>query len=187
MRIHLFLFSLFLLIPLYAQDTTEKVYNKQFFAELGGPGDLFSANLDCRFDPKSRLGLGYRVGIGFGIVYQDVFIDFEKDDDNWPSLHYKEETIVYAAIPVVINYLFGNASSPHTFEVGVGTTYLSKEVDLYNWNDNAAVGHFIGHLHFMYRKQPLTSGLTWRIGLMPVIGTAGDLSLSAAVGIGFSF
>src|SRR4051794_32238666 len=35
-----------------------------FYAELGGPGILFSANIDTRFKP-SHLGLGGRAGIGF--------------------------------------------------------------------------------------------------------------------------
>lgn len=35
-----------------------------FYAELGGPGILFSANFDSRFT-KSSLGFGGRVGIGF--------------------------------------------------------------------------------------------------------------------------
>lgn len=35
-----------------------------FFAELGGPGILFSANVDRRFT-KANLGFGGRIGIGF--------------------------------------------------------------------------------------------------------------------------
>ena len=35
-----------------------------FFAELGGVGILFSANIDTRFKP-SRLGWGGRIGLGF--------------------------------------------------------------------------------------------------------------------------
>lgn len=36
----------------------------QFFAEVGGPGILFSANIDTRFNTSS-LGWGGRIGLGF--------------------------------------------------------------------------------------------------------------------------
>ena len=36
----------------------------QFYAELGGAGILFSANVDSRF-AKSSLGWGGRIGLGF--------------------------------------------------------------------------------------------------------------------------
>ncbi len=51
-------------ISLMAQDNDQSVKvpgRNSFYAELGGPGILFSANYDGRFK-KSHLGLGGRVG-----------------------------------------------------------------------------------------------------------------------------
>ena len=53
-------------------QTTNKVANQSFYAELGGPGILFSANYDTRFK-KSPFGLGGRVGLGFVSGYFQEF------------------------------------------------------------------------------------------------------------------
>src|SRR6187200_3735272 len=43
-----------------------------FIAELGGPGIVFSANYDTRFQ-QSRLGIGGRIGVGFVSAYDDYY------------------------------------------------------------------------------------------------------------------
>ncbi len=166
-----------------AQESNEndtKLKNMQFYVEFGGPGVLFSANIDSRFNSQSKLGLGFRAGVGFGLLYEEYdYYDY--------GYYFSSETTSYATFPVEINYLFGKQSSPHMFEVGVGATILSKKMDLYNYNSDYNPGNVIGHATFMYRRQPLDGGFTWRIGLMPVIGTAGDIALSGGVGFGYSF
>ena len=176
---------------LSAQDNSgkEDLHNMHFYAEVGGPGSVFSANLDGRFHPGSKLGLGYRLGIGFGYAYEDIFTLIPEDESSnkWPYYTYEEISTSFVTIPLVINYLFGKDNSPHIFEVGLGASVLSEKINLYNYADNLSKGYFIGHAHFMYRRQPLSGGFTWRVGLMPVAGTGGDILLSGAASIGYVF
>ena len=172
------------LFGLKAQNVNENnISNKLFYAELGGPGVVFSANLDRRFNPESKFGFGYRVGLGFGLEYEHAY--------NYLSiLLFDPETpkSSYGTIPVGINYLLGKDHSPGMFEIGAGTTFLTKKINLYNLdNDLAKPGNFIGHFTFMYRRQPIRGGFAFRIGFMTVIGTGGDLFPSAAAGFGYAF
>ena len=178
----------FLLAQNHNEKEKENLHNMYFYAEVGGPGNVFSANLDGRFHPSSELGLGYRFGVGFGYAYEDIFTLIPDDKNpNWPSYTYEEISTSFVTIPLVINYLFGKDNSPHIFEVGLGASVLSEKVNLYNYTENLAKGYFIGHAHFMYRRQPLSGGFAWRIGLMPVVGTGGDILLSGAASIGYVF
>ena len=169
------------LFGLNAQNADEnKLKNKSFYVEFGGPGVLFSANLDGRFNSESKLGLGYRVGLGFGAEFEKEY----SDENFFPDLSVSS----YGTIPLGINYLFGKEHSPHLFEIGAGTTILfhsGERIRVYS--DNRGTGHFIGHATFMYRRQPLNGGFTFRVGLMPVVGNLGDFYLSAAVGLGYAF
>src|ERR1700750_1000845 len=87
----------------FAQNTTGSSYpgKTSFFAEIGGPGVLFSANYDTRFH-KSNLGIGGRIGIGFVTAY---------DDRNDTVLNYnyyyggRQRSVL--TVPVQVNYLFG--------------------------------------------------------------------------------
>ena len=162
----------------------EKPTNKLFYTELGGPGVLFSANLDGRFNPESRLGLGYRIGLGFAVknAFTDGYYDYHTD--KW----YEVKPSSYGTIPVGLNYLFGKEYSPHIFEVGGGATILTKKISLYNWdNDLSKPGVLLGYTSFMFRRQPVNGGFTFRVGFMTVIGTGGDFLPSGAIGFGYSF
>src|SRR5688572_14468489 len=105
-----FVFALFSFGVLSAQETAEpgKIEGRtSFFVELGGPGILFSSNIDHRFR-KSRLGPGGRVGVGFVTSTEEV---------GTPGTYmYRNVSVV--TIPVQLNYIFGKNVSPHTFEVG---------------------------------------------------------------------
>jgi hypothetical protein len=169
------LFSVFLLSA-FSQD--EPKVSKQFYTELGGPGIMFSANMDTRLSNKSHLGWGLRVGIGFTI----------KDDDYYDSNgNYSSSIRTIPTLPVGFNYLFGKEGSAHTFEVGAGTTFLFQKVEMLNYDSHRKEGYFMGFFTFMYRRQPLTDGFTWRIGMTPLINTAGDIVPFGAAGIGFAF
>src|SRR5215218_8917212 len=99
----------------FSQDTRQATTVKQFYTEMGGPGILFSANFDTRFSSENHLGLGMRLGIGFTI----------KDDGTYdPNGIYQDGIRTIPTLPVGINYLFGKGTSPHTFEVGGGATFL---------------------------------------------------------------
>ena len=175
------------LFGLKAQNTYEpEMKNMVFYTEFGGPGVLFSANLDGRFNPESKLGLGYRVGLGFAVKLEDEYYDYYDYSSSYRNKHGGPKS--YGTVPVGINYLFGREYSPNVFEIGAGLTLLTKKVSLYNWdNDYSDPGNFIGHATLMYRRQPLNGGFTFRIGFMTVVGTGGDFLPSAAIGFGYAF
>src|SRR5215217_2262011 len=140
---------------LYAQSETKTVPGRtSFYAELGGPGILFSANIDTRFK-ATHLGWGGRAGIGF--------VTGTEDEYDPATGYYNYEDVSVISVPVQLNYIFGKASSPHTFEVGAGLTYLGRKLEIMNFYDDKATQLF-GTFSFMYRRQPAEGGFTWRIG-----------------------
>ena len=175
-----FLLIVLILAGFAAQAQTETNSDKvpgrtSFYVELGGPGILFSANVDSRFQ-KSNLGLGFRAGLGF------VTADEEFTDASGYT-YYEPRSVV--TVPVQLNYVFGKPTSPHTFEVGAGLTYAGKELDILNFYDEKKT-QLYGSASFMYRRQPLGGGFTWRIGFTPLIAH-GYIQPSGAVGVGYNF
>ena len=155
-------------------DNPPTVAQTQFFAELGGPGVLFSANIDRRF-AKSHLGWGGRVGLGF------VSGDYEYDNAN--GYYYRQRSVF--TLPLQVNYIFGKANSPHTFEVGAGATILGKKIDVFDLY-NAGGSSVLGTASFMYRRQPADGGFAWRIGFTPFVSD-GFIQPSGGVSVGYSF
>ncbi|TAE14925.1 MAG: hypothetical protein EAZ47_10815 [Bacteroidetes bacterium] len=162
---------------LHAQTNNTKEANKTFFAEFGGPGILFSANFDQRFKSKERLGFGYRAGLGFTLVDETEFTN---------NMFFTTRTNTVITVPLGVNYLFGRPNSPNMFEVGVGGTILSRPSSILNYNDYTQ-GNLTGNATFMYRRQPVDGGFSFRIGFVPTINTDGDIFPFAAVGLGYSF
>ena len=158
----------------YSQEATSgKVPGRSsFYAELGGPGILFSANYDTRFS-NSNLGWGGRIGLGFVSGY------LEPNDQGW----YDDPSSVVTA-PVQVSYIFGKKSNPHTFEVGAGVTFVGKKVDVLDFYDNPT--NFFGSASFMYRRQPANGGFTWRIGFTPLIAK-GYIQAFGGASVGYSF
>ena len=151
------------------------VANKVFYTELGGPGLIMSANVDGRFKSKERLGLGFRIGAGFGVG------KFHNDQN--PE---KDVRRTYYSVPAGLNYVFGKPSVSSTFEVGAGVAYLTREVSIYNI-DVEKLSNWIGFVSFMYRVTPVNGGFSFRIGMTPIIGTAGDLFPMGALSLGYAF
>ena len=162
----------------FAQESGETSVpsHTSFYAELGGPGILFSVNVDKRFK-KSRLGLGGRIGIGF------VTADEPKYDpvNGW----YNYDPVSVLTVPVQLNYILGKGTSPHTLEVGAGLTYVGKKLDIINFYDDRKSNLF-GTFSFMYRRQPVDGGFTWRAGFTPLIAN-GYIQPFGAVGVGYNF
>lgn len=142
-----------------------------FIAELGGPGILFSANIDTRFT-QSTLGWGGRIGLGF--------VTADEYDGNFG---YELRSVV--TVPIQINYVFGKSDSPNTLEVGAGATYVGRKLEIFNFYDDKTTNLF-GTVSFMYRRQPLKGGFTWRAGFTPLIAK-GYIQPSGAVSVGYSF
>ena len=158
----------------------EKTANKVFYAELGGPGLIMSANFDSRIKPDERLGFGFRLGAGFG------YGDFEAGQPNQYG-YYERVTRTYYSIPAGLNYVFGKPYSAHTFEVGAGVSILTRKVALFNYSYDDKPGNAIGFFTFMYRLMPENGGFSFRIGLTPIIGTSGDLFPMGSIGFGHVF
>src|SRR5258705_7151399 len=93
-------------------SSTEKnsVGKASFYAEGGGPGIAFSANIDTRFK-GGRLGLGGRAGLGFVSSYNDYY-------DPITGYYTSFDRQSALTVPVQVNYIFGKNNSPHTFEIG---------------------------------------------------------------------
>jgi hypothetical protein len=148
-----------------------------FYAELGGPGVLFSANFDRRFKPSS-LGWGFRAGIGFVTSWDDSY-------DTSRNYYYYSRQRSVATFPVQVNYIFGKPASPHTFEAGAGLTLLSKKMDVFDsYRDDKSL--LLATFSFMYRRQPLNGGFSWRIGFTPII-SSGYIQPSGGGSVGFNF
>ena len=155
----------------------EAVASKQFYTEMGGPGVIMSANFDGRFKSNVRLGWGYRLGAGFSVgKFEELSAD---------GLYEDVHRTIYT-FPAGLNYVFGRPDRTLTFEVGAGATYLSREVSIFNW-DVEKPGHVIGFVTFMFRRTPVNGGFSFRIGFTPIIGTAGDMMPSGAIGFGYAF
>jgi hypothetical protein len=182
MRLIFLIISLFISSELFAQEKSINTVSGQtmFYAELGGPGILFSANIDRRFT-KSAFGFGGRIGLGF------VTTDVQVESTN-PSGLYSYETRSIPTIPIQLSYVFGKVNSVHSMEVAAGVTFTGRKIDIFNSNyrTNSVGASAFGTASFMYRKIPKDGGFTWRIGFTPIIG-GGYIQPSAGVGIGYSF
>lgn len=146
----------------FAQTDTQKTTEgrNSFFAEAGGPSIMFSANLDRRFT-ASNLGIGGRIGIGFVTAW-----DEEYDPVTGTYRGGRDRSV--ATVPVQLNYIFGKADSPHTFEAGVGVTYMGRKLGVLNFYDETESKWF-GTFTFMYRRQPKSGGFSWRAGFTPLV------------------
>jgi len=148
-----------------------------FFAEAGGPGIAFSANLDKRFK-TSRLGWGGRIGLGFVSAYENYY-------DPVTGYYTYGDQRSALTLPVQVNYIFGKETSPHAFEVGGGITYVSKKLEILNFYDDKQ-SNFFGTFSFMYRRQPVNGGFSWRAGFTPIIAKS-YIQPFGAVSVGYNF
>lgn len=173
---HRFIFSSIALLSCLLSNAQQVKQNNvpgrtHFIAELGGPGILFSANIDTRFT-KSSMGWGGRIGLGF--------VTADEYDGNF---YYELRSVV--TIPAQINYVFGKSDSPNTLEVGAGITYVGRKLEIFNFYDDKT-SNFFGTASFMYRRQPLKGGFTWRAGFTPLIAK-GYIQPSGGVSVGYCF
>ena len=165
---------------LLAQE--DRISNKLFYMELGGPGLIMSANFDSRFSSNNRLGIGIRLGAGFGIgKFRTTWVD-----EQWNYTYTEKLMRSYYSFPAGLNYIFGKPNSDSSFEVGAGVTYLTRKVSLFHY-DVEKPGNMIGFATFMYRRMPVNGGFTFRIGFTPIIGTSGDLYPMGALSFGYAF
>jgi hypothetical protein len=178
-KVLLFIPCLIFFNLIFAQNNSlpaKQIATNSFFAEAGGPGIAFSANIDRRFK-NSNLGLGGRIGVGF------VSADESSVDPVTGYYDYKETSAL--TFPVQLNYVFGKPTSPHSFEVGAGFTYVTKELEIMNFYEDKQTQIF-GTFAFMYRRQPVNGGFSWRIGFTPLFAKSYIQPFGAA-SIGYNF
>ena len=183
-----FLFSNY---SLNAQN--EHVVRKKIYGEFLGPGVTMSINFDARFKTDERLGLGYRIGVGYGFEGIDhKFVEELREFDvvesptNFLINFHKGVKGTFYSFPLGLNYLIGKPQRSSCFEIGAGVTFFSERVTMYNWQYEKA-GYAIGYLSFMYRFMPINGGFSFHVGITPIIGTAGDLFPMFALGMGYAF
>jgi len=167
---------------LFAQKNTSgtgksTVGQNSFIAEAGGPGIAFSANIDRRFK-TSRLGWGGRIGLGFVSAYDDYY-------NPVTGYYYGGDQKSAITFPAQVNYIFGKEKSPHTLEVGAGFTYVSKKLSIMSFYDDKR-SNFFGTFSFMYRRQPVNGGFSWRAGFTPIFAK-GFIQPFGAVSVGYNF
>ncbi|MEX0635724.1 MAG: hypothetical protein WD135_03080 [Ferruginibacter sp.] len=160
----------------FAQNNSSSVAEpgrQSFYAELGGPGILFSANYDTRFN-KSRTGLGARIGLGFvsGYIVDNNSV-------------YNSNPVSVVTFPLQLNYVFGKPNSVNAFEVGAGITISGRTLEIFNFYEENSSAIF-GTASFMYRRIPKDGGFSWRAGFTPIIAS-GYIQPFAAVSVGYNF
>ncbi len=162
----------------FAQNKTNSstLSNTSFFAELGGPGILFSANIDKRFKKQSALGFGGRIGLGFVSGYDITYN---------PNGGYYDNRKSVVTIPLQLNYLFGKPNSTSAFEVGAGITVAGRKLNIFD-DYNSEGTSVYGNASFMYRRMPKEGGFSWRVGFTPII-SRGYIQPLGAVSIGYNF
>ena len=144
-------------------DTVSKRPQGVFF-ELLGPGGIYSANYDTRFN-KTTTGLGIRVGLSYTQISEASLF----------------------TLPVQLNYLLGK--NEKFFEMGLGATYGSATVDFGSGNDEVdeTASNVFGTMTFGYRKQPRDGGFMFRIGASPVFGKGFFVPYYGYLSLGYSF
>lgn len=160
----------------FAQNDSKVQGQNSFFAEGGGAGIMFSANIDHRIT-KSNLGFGGRIGVGFVTAYNPY-------DSSGPYYYYGDQSSA-VTIPFQLNYIFGKENSPHTFEVGAGITYVGKKLEIMNFYYDKASKVFTTFT-FMYRRQPKNGGFSWRAGFTPLLAK-GYIQPFGGLGLGYNF
>jgi len=171
------MFSGFVFAQNSITPTKDSLYNKRarsVYAELLGPGVLYSLNYDARF-LKKQDGLGMRIGISYA--------ENENDCNNCGIVN----TDTFFSIPIQLNYLMGKDNK--FFEIGVGLTYFNYSGDGLIILDDAKtnVNKVFGTMTFGYRYQPVNGGLTYRYSINPFFDIKNFKPWWFGFSIGYSF
>lgn len=156
-------------------------YTKVAFVELLGAGILYSLNYDMRTAKGKRNGWGFRAGIEYiNATVTDTANGITTRTD-----------VSFTAIPIVLNYLFGNRKS--FLELGVGATYFkfkgnatsTSSIETYKEETlKGTFGSIIGNLNIGYRHVPYKRGFMYRIAYTPLLL---DDSFQTFIGIGLGY
>lgn len=150
-----------LMISFFANESYSQG-QKFVFAEGFGAGMLLSANYDMRFQAGSREGMGFRAGVGSGILlgFWDATLNF----------------------PVGINYVKGKNKSAFIMGVNLTTSILSN-----GFAGEAGV-KAIPSLEIGYRFRPITKGLAFQVTYNPTYLPGDEFyPLYGGIGIGYAW
>ena len=138
--------------------------------ELLGLGVTYSLNYDTRFTESDK-GIGGRIGVSY----------FQGAD------------VRVFALPLIVNYLAGKEG--HYLELGAGGTLVSSSYQSDGCGcvtpEFLILGRYgnqvMGNLSIGYRRQPTGGGLSFRLGLSPVISKDRFVPWWPYVGLGYAF
>lgn len=155
--------------PYVAPQTQTMAGAKALFLELGGNGIIYSINYEHRLQAVGN-GLGLRIGIGYA-------------DSKFNSGRRRTTALSFITIPAEVNILLGNNGK--YFELGMGATYFSGNLNI---GGVLLQDNLIGTMVIGYRKQPLKSGLLFKIAMTPIYTkSVGFMPLFFGLSIGYSF
>lgn len=147
--------ALFILSGTQTVKAQETMSKNAFFVELGGNGLIFSANYDRRLSGN----FGAKVGLGY--------------------LGGSGNSSGILTIPVQGNFLLGKNGK--YFEIGLGATYVGGTGELFD----DKLSSVVGTASFMYRYQPINSGVMWKIGITPILAEGVFFPYWLGLGIGY--
>jgi len=133
--------------------------NNSVFAELGGPGLLYSIN----YERVVENDFGLRIGMSY--------VSFSA------SAGTSSASAAVVAVPVIASYL-GMRGGNHILEVGVGATgvYASGSASGGGFAASGSGMTALGTALIGYRRQPVDGGFQFRIGFEAVAGKGLSLS-----------
>jgi hypothetical protein len=158
-------------------------YQKVAFVEFLGAGGLYSINYDMRTARGKRNEWGFRIG------FEKIVAKF---NDTLGGANVKTR-ISFTAVPLVLNYLFGNRKG--FLELGVGATYFKFDgestsiasVERYKEETfRESFGSIIGSFNIGYRHVPYKNGFMYRAALTPLL-IEGTFVPFIGVGLGYHF
>lgn len=181
------------LTKIYVIDSVMKVkpalpilkprYTKVAFLELLGAAGLYSINYDMRTAKGRRDGWGFRVG------FERIVSNLTDTSGGLTEI----SEIKFTAIPIVLNYLFGNKKD--FLELGVGATYFKfngkstgvASVETYQVETfKQSFGSIVGSFNVGYRHVPYKNGFMYRVAFTPLLIT--DVLVPFfGLGIGYHF
>lgn len=175
-----FLFSLFIVFPVYSQEEApeqapeeRKVRNSLAYIEYGGPSNGLSINIDSRVGKDRARGFGFRMGLGFFMA------------EDYSSYSGRDKATVIS-FPVGLNYVLGKAKYSSSFEFGAGMTIFSKRLWFEGISEDSSTIHLF-NIPIMYRFVNKENGLSLRAGLVPVFKNFDNIKVTYALSLGYFF
>jgi hypothetical protein len=87
----------------------------------------------------------------------------------YPGYDYQGLQQSVLTVPVQVNHIFGQPNSVYSLEVGAGTTFTGKKLNIFDDDHYNSKGSSVFvTASFMYRRMPKEGGFLWKIGFTPI-------------------